>query len=79
MRHVSPASAEEAERVKDKIAELVREHFDVRQERRELELNHLRERLEQLEQSIERRNEARDEIISRRIAELTGEEHDLSF
>ena len=79
LHHVSPANVEDAERIKDKMMELVHEHFDVRQDRRELELNHLRERLEQLEESIERRNEARDEIISRRISELTGEEHDLSF
>ncbi|MCH2130801.1 MAG: DASH complex subunit SPC19 [Pirellulaceae bacterium] len=79
LRHGRIENGEEIEEAKHHIAELVEEHFDVRQSRRELELEKLRERLERLEHSIERRHNAREEIISRRVAELTGEEHDLSF
>ena len=79
MKRASAASGPESDEPRQEIKNVVEEHFQVRQERREHELNHLRERLEQLERSIERRNEAREEIISRRVAELTGTQHDLSF
>lgn len=80
LRHgAADSNAENTEDLKNEIADTVREHFAARQERRELELKRLTEHLERLKHSFERRNEASDEIISRRISELTGEEYDLSF
>ena len=61
------------------LKNLVHEHFEVRQQRRLLQLERLRKELKRLEESIERRNEARELITERRIAELTGESHDLEF
>ena len=73
------APAEEREQVKKELTESVNRHFDVRQERRELQLKRLEEELQRLRESIQARNEAREQIVNRRIAELLGDKDDLSF
>ena len=75
----SAQSGPDLEEMRNEINELVTQHFDVRQKRRLLELQRVREQLKRLEESIESRADARKQIISRRLAELTGEEDDLSF
>ena len=69
----------EREELKEELMSLVHNHFEVRQQLRELRLKRMREELNRLEDAIERRNEARDEIISRRMAELTGDDDGLGF
>ena len=73
------APADQQEKIRQQIPELVAKQFEVRQSRRELHLKRLQEELEQLRQAIERRNEMRDEIIARRITELIGNQSDLDF
>jgi hypothetical protein len=58
---------------------LAKEHFDLRQKRRELELSRLEEQLERVRASIKKRSEVKDLIIQRRLAQLLGEEDDLAF
>ena len=62
------------EAIRKELAKTVCEHFEVRQQRRLLELKRLEEELERLRESIERRNEARKDIVSRRISKLLGED-----
>lgn len=73
------APAEEREQVTKELTESVNRHFDVRQQRRELQLKRLEEELQRLRESIQARNEAREQIVNRRIAELLGDKDDLSF
>jgi chromosome segregation ATPase len=75
-RHAPPA---EREKIKQEISEAVNRHFDVRQERRELQLQRLEEELARLKESIQARQQAREEIVKKRLAELLGETDDLNF
>jgi hypothetical protein len=64
---------------KEELAKLVNEHFDVRQKRRELQIKRMEEELQKLRDAVSRRNDARAEIVQKRLAELTGEEEDKDF
>jgi len=65
--------------IKQRLSELVNKHFEVRQERRLLELKRLEEELKRLRDAIDLRNEAREELVKERILQLLGEEGDLEF
>jgi hypothetical protein len=73
------APAEERTAIKKQLGELVQQHFDVRQERRRLQLKRLEDELQALRVAIEKRDEARDAVIHRRLLELLGEEDTLGF
>lgn len=70
--------AAEKEELKKQLAEVVSKQFRIRQERRMLELKRIEEEVKRLRESIERRNDAQDKIIERRVAELLGLD-DLQF
>lgn len=70
-----PPQASEA--IKRQLAQLVREHFEVRQKRREAQLERMAEALERLRAAIQRRNELRDAIVEQRMRELLGEPLDF--
>lgn len=59
--------------LKAKLEELCNQHFDVRQQRRELEISRLEHRLGGIRASIKKRNEARDFIVRLRVSQLLGE------
>ena len=65
--------------LRSQVEELTKEHFDLRQQRRELELSRLAAQLERVRASVKKRSEVKDLIIQRRIARLLGEEDDLAF
>jgi hypothetical protein len=73
------ASSEEREKLKTQITELVNKHFDVRQQRRALELKRLEDELQRLREAIDRRSKARKEIVEKRVSELIGREDELRF
>lgn len=73
------APNQEREELRGKLREVVEKHFNIRQERRRLELRRLEEELGRLRESIEQREENRSSIIQRRLNELTGEDRGLSF
>jgi hypothetical protein len=76
---VRHASKDERESLKKELAEAVNRHFDLRQQRRDLQLKRLEDELKRLRESSERRLKARNEIVNRRVAELLGEQDDLGF
>jgi hypothetical protein len=57
----------------------VEQHFEVRQKRRELQVQRLAEELERLRAAIGRRNESRPAIVEQRLRDLLGEPRDLDF
>ena len=70
----------EKAQLRESLTAVVNEHLDVRQKRREREIQRLEEELKRLRQVVERRTAAREKIVSRRIDELVGEDgDDLSF
>lgn len=70
--------SEEKERLKNELINVVENHFNVRQERREMELKRLEEQIERMREALTKRADSRDLLIKQRIAELTGE-RDNSF
>lgn len=68
------ASGERCDEVRAELEAVVNRHYDVRQQRRELELKRLEEALERMRESVERRNRAREEIIERHIRRLLGDD-----
>ena len=68
------ASKENREKLKQQIVELVNKQFDVRQQRRTLELKRLEDELKRLRDMLERRTKARKELIEKRVSELVGPE-----
>jgi hypothetical protein len=67
------ASAEE------NIAEIIKKHFQVRQDLRQLEVEQLEKKLEKIREQIARRAELADAIIQRRVDQLTGRTSDLDW
>ena len=73
------AKKEDRENIKAEINEVITIHFDVRQERRDLQIKRMEDELKKLRESMTRRNESKDQIIKKRLAELVGNEDDLGF
>jgi hypothetical protein len=63
----------------DRLKTVVNEHFDLRQKRRESEVQKLEEQLERLRKSTQQRADARESIIKQRIAVLTGVQEEPGF
>ncbi len=64
--------------LRGQLAEVVEQHFQLRHERREREIQRLEQQLERLRDSMRKRSERRAEIIQQRVNQLSGED-DLSF
>jgi len=73
------ASGEQRPEIRRELEKLVAEHFQVRQDRRLLELKRLEEELARLREAIQRRDDARQTLVHDRVLELLGEEDDLDF
>jgi hypothetical protein len=75
-RQAAPAKRDE---IKKQVEKLVGQQFEVRQQRRQLELKRFDEELQRLRDAIERRSKARKQIVEKRVAELLGQEEDTGF
>lgn len=73
------AKGGDREKIEAEISEVITRHFDVRQERRELQIQRMEDELKKLREAMTKRNESRNQIIKRRLAELIGNEDDLGF
>jgi len=69
------APGQQRSAIRERVGELVGKHFEVRQQRRRLELKRLEEELKRLRDAIERRNQAREEIVRKHVSELLGEDN----
>jgi hypothetical protein len=67
------------EEIKKELTKLVNHHFEVRQQRRELELKRLDKEIQRLREAIERRMKAREELVGKRVKELLGDREDTGF
>jgi hypothetical protein len=66
------APKEKQDGIGQQVEKLVTEHFEVRQQRRALELKRLEEELKRMRESMDKRNEARERIVKNRVQELLG-------
>jgi hypothetical protein len=74
------ASKEDREKIKKEVTEVVNKQFEVRQQRRALELKRLEEELKRLRTIVEQRAKSRESLIEKRVADLIGpEEPGLEF
>jgi len=65
--------------VREELIRVVNEHFEIRQKLRLIHLERMEAEIARLRGQIERRNEAKETIISRRVVRLTGEPDELEF
>jgi hypothetical protein len=73
------APKEKQDTIKLQVEKLVTEHFEVRQQRRALELKRLEEELKRMRDSMDKRKEARERIVKNRVQELLGLDDDTRF
>jgi hypothetical protein len=75
----STKDKDERAKLKKKLEDVSGEQFEIRQQYRELEVKRLEKELARIRDSIQKRNENRQQIIQRRISQLIHEEDDLQF
>ncbi len=75
-RKYRDASKDDQEKIKKEIEDTVNQHFDVRQQRRKMQLDRAEKELDRLRKEISRRNDERATIVKNRIDELLGEHKD---
>jgi hypothetical protein len=73
------ATSDQRDKIKAMVVETVNKHFDVRQQRRALELKRLEEELQRLRDSVEHRTRARKELVEKRVSELLGKDDQAGF
>ena len=72
-------SDKEKESLREDIVKATAEQFDLRQQVREREIEQLRKRLSEVESTVKKRNELKDEIVNKRVADLLREPDQLSW
>ena len=73
------APSDQREKLQTALKETVNKHFEVRQQRRELQLKRMENEIKRLRDAIKARSDAREEIVNKRITELTGDANPLDF
>jgi hypothetical protein len=65
---------ENVDKAKEELQKLVTQQFDVRQQRRALEVKRFEQQIKQLRETSERREKNRKQLIEKRVADLVGQE-----
>jgi hypothetical protein len=73
------AAKGERTKLKEGLKKLVTEQFEVRQQRRKLELTRFEEELKRLRDAADRREKNSQQIIDKRVSELLGEDPEGGF
>jgi hypothetical protein len=76
---IRQARGDERTKLKEQLSDLVTRHFEIRQQRREHQLERMEDELKRLRETIAKRNTSRDAIIDNHVKELVGEAGDLDF
>jgi len=69
---------DEREEIRKELSQVVVKHFNVRQNRRKLEVKRMEQELDRLARLLERRERLREMIINKRVVDLLGDDS-LSF
>jgi septum formation topological specificity factor MinE len=78
LRRGRNVGADQKEQIKKQLADVVSRHFDVRQERRELELKRMEDEIERLRATVKSYREKREAAVQRRLSQLMDVD-DLDF
>ncbi len=70
---------DEIAKLKTELKEVLNEQFELRQSKRQKDLEKLKKEVASLEKSIEDRNKKKSEIVERRISQLIGEPDELDW
>ena len=65
--------------LRQRIEELTEQQFQLRHEVRQFEIDRLQKELAQLQEQLRRREERKEEIIDRRVAQLTSQDDELRW
>jgi hypothetical protein len=81
LKHRLDGAATDADRskVRTQLSELLGKQFDIRQKRHGLEIESLESQVKKLKDMVRKRNESRDEIISRRVDQILREAEGLGW
>ena len=77
-RDTPAADKEKREKLREDLTQTVKEHFEVRQKTRELELRRIEAQLDRLRKSVKMHSDNQAEIVKKRISTLLAED-DLDF
>lgn len=70
---------EQRARLQQRIVEITEQQFQIKHEVRQMEVDRLQQQLTQLQEQLQRREERKEEIVSRRVAELTVQDDPLRW
>jgi hypothetical protein len=78
-RYLETDVEQEKSEMETQLRELTERHFDLRQKRRESQVTRLLDELKRVREAIQKRRQARTQIIERRISTLLQREDSLEF
>lgn len=78
-RYTAEKSDAEREKIKNQLTELLKEQFDQRQKRHEEEIKQLEAQVKKLRDLVDKRQENRREIITRRLDQILREAQGLGW
>jgi hypothetical protein len=78
-KELATAKGEEREKIRDKLTDTLGKQFDVRQKRHEAEIAALEAQLKKLKDIVQKRQENRKEIISKRMEHLVRNAEGLGW
>jgi hypothetical protein len=79
VHQLAKAKGEDREKVKTKLAEALEKQFDLRQKRHQAEIAALEAQVNQLKELVQKRQENRREIISKRLDQLVRDAEGLGW
>jgi hypothetical protein len=79
VKQLAKATGEEKEKVKTKLTEAIDKQFDLRQKRHEAEITALENQLKKLKDMVQKRQENRRDIVSKRLDQLVRDSEGLGW
>lgn len=78
-QHRAAKDDSERDRLRNELRKLTQEQFDARQKAREVELERLRKRLAEVEDSVRKREDLKEKIVDKRVADVLNEPDELQW
>ncbi len=78
-QYAAAKGADDRDKLRDRLGAVLREQFDAQQKRRKEEVDRVEERLKQLRALLQKREDAKQEIVRRRLEQLLNEADGLGW
>jgi hypothetical protein len=79
VKQLAKAEGEKREKIKDQLTETLGKQFDARQKRHKAEIKALEDKLKKLKDLVQKREENRREIVSKRLEQLVRDAEGLGW